>query len=78
MWNKLTESQKFHYYELQKQDRARYQNQIRDLATKGYFINEKGEKSSDLKPKKKKIFKNDLSISTKTGSTAENSNSQIS
>ena len=78
MWNKLTEPQKIHYYELQKKDKVRYQNQIRDLATKGYFINEKGEKSSDLKPKKKRIFKNELSISTKTGSTAENSNSQIS
>jgi hypothetical protein len=47
----LSESEKKPYYNAVEQDRQRHDQELQSLLTKGFFINKKGEKSSDLKPK---------------------------
>ena len=51
-WNQLTEDQKKKYNDLNKKDIKRHEMELKELETKGYFINADGVKSTDMvKPK---------------------------
>lgn len=50
-WNNLKDGEKKPFFDLSEKDRQRYDEELKSLLTKGYFINGKGEKSTDLKPK---------------------------
>lgn len=43
IWKEMSEKQK--YYDMEKADKIRYETQMKDLQTKGYFIKENGDKS---------------------------------
>lgn len=55
-WNELNLNDKSKYDTLAKQDKLRYDNQVNELLTNGFFIMENGSKSSDFEviPKKKR------------------------
>lgn len=53
-WNKLSEKQKSPFYLQSEQDNQRYQNEMNELMTKGFFVNQEGTKSTDLVNKKKR------------------------
>lgn len=50
-WCKLTEKEKEPYIAMREQDRLRFERERDQLQTQGYFINEKGIKSTDLRVK---------------------------
>ena len=60
LWKALTEEEKKPYVEKNTADKKRVESQLRDIATKGYFLLETGQKScevraiqkTDLKPKR--------------------------
>ena len=53
-WHKLTKDQKKKYEQMVEEDKARYQRQMNQLMTEGYFITDEGIKSTDMKVKKKR------------------------
>lgn len=53
-WNKMSEKQKSPYYLQAENDQVRYQKEMNELMTKGFFINQDGVKSTDLVNKKKR------------------------
>lgn len=55
IWKTLSENQKKPYSDKAKQDESRYQAQLKELETKGFFMTADGQKSTDLfvDPKKK-------------------------
>lgn len=48
VWQALQDDQKKPYLKVVEEDVARYQRELQDLKTKGYFINKNGENSKDL------------------------------
>lgn len=50
-WNNMSEAQKKPFFTAAENDRKRHYEELQSLLTKGFFINEKGQKSSELKPK---------------------------
>jgi len=63
LWQEMTDAQKQPYADLRDRDLLRFQKQTKELAAKGYFTHENGEKSTDQLPKVKgKLVKS----STKT------------
>ena len=56
-WGALTPKQKKKYEDLAEKDQVRYQNQIDELRSNGYFMMEDGTKSTDTEPKKKRARK---------------------
>jgi len=51
-WKNLSDSQRKKYDDLNKQDIKRHEKELKQLETKGYFVNKDGVKSTDmLKPK---------------------------
>lgn len=53
LWQEMTEEQKKPYTKLRDKDLLRFQTQTKELATKGYFTLENGEKSTEYYPKGK-------------------------
>ena len=55
IWKILSEEDKYPFVEKSMADQQRYQKQLEDLETKGYFMTVDGKKSTDLyvDPKKK-------------------------
>jgi len=53
-WNKLSEKQKSPFYTQAEQDILRQQNEMNELISKGFFVNQEGTKSTDLVNKKKR------------------------
>lgn len=53
-WENLTEEEKKSYEENSAQDKLRYEKEVDQLRTYGYFIDQTGKKSTDLKKKKSK------------------------
>lgn len=71
-WSLLTDADKTKYFKLSLEDKTRYQNEMQQLLTQGFFVNEAGQKSTDLKKGKTKSAddsKLNMSQSTKTGTT---------
>lgn len=58
----MTEEEKKPYLDMREVDIARHKMQIDELASKGFFTTEEGIKSTDLKPKKKKVKRNKKSL----------------
>jgi hypothetical protein len=57
-WSKMTEAEKKPYYDLVEEDRKRHDRELQSLLTKGFFINKKGQNSTELKvrtPRKKAV-----------------------
>lgn len=52
-WKALTDDEKKEYDKYIEEDRERYEKEMEQLRTKGYFINKDGVKSTDLKVKSK-------------------------
>ena len=48
MWTKLSDKQKKKYQKLAEADKVRYDREVEFLIKNGYFINQNGEKSTDL------------------------------
>lgn len=57
LWGKLSEAEKQPFIDLANKDKERYEKQLKELQTKGYFIMQDGTKSSDvpMTGKKRKI-----------------------
>ena len=53
LWNALDDRQKEPFVKLSTQDELRYQKEMKELETKGYFINKDGVKSTDIEVKRK-------------------------
>ena len=53
-WKALTEEQRSPFIAMAESDKARYQKELKEVETQGYFINSKGEK---CKPSPKKVNK---------------------
>ena len=51
----MSDKAKQPYIDLSNQDAIRYKTQCDELAEKGYFTLESGQKSTDLPPKKKRV-----------------------
>ena len=51
MWKTLSDSEKSEYFKKNVNDKLRYQNEMQQLLTQGYFVNQDGTKSTDLKKK---------------------------
>ena len=49
MWKSISDSDKTKYFKLNMQDKLRYENEMQQLLTQGYFIDEEGKKSTDQK-----------------------------
>ena len=58
-WNKMNDKQKKKYNDMHSKDVARFESQMKELDTKGYFMMDDGSKSSDhiAKVKKKRNTK---------------------
>jgi len=56
-WRALSEKEKEKYILLTQKDKERYEKQLTDLRKKGFFINDKGVKSTDMVYKKPKVHK---------------------
>lgn len=52
-WKALTDEEKKEYLKYVEEDRKRYDKEMQQLKTKGYFVNSDGVKSTDLKVKSK-------------------------
>lgn len=57
LWSNMDDKQRRPFVAMSEKDRERYDAQIKELLTKGYFVNEQGVKSSDLKKKVKRSKK---------------------
>ena len=53
-WNGLSAKQKVPFEKKNEQDKVRYQEELDQLMTRGYFINQDGIKSTDIAVKKKR------------------------
>ena len=53
-WNKLSDKQKVPFEKKNEADKVRYQEEMDQLMTRGYFINQDGVKSTDIAVKKKR------------------------
>lgn len=53
-WNKLSDKQKVPFEKKNEKDKVRYQEEMDQLMTKGFFINQDGVKSTDIAVKKKR------------------------
>jgi hypothetical protein len=53
MWSKLSEKSKKPYDDMATKDHSRYEKEVDQLRTKGYFINIDGVKSTDKKKRTK-------------------------
>ena len=53
-WSKLNEKQKLPYEMKNSEDKVRYQEELDQLMSKGFFINQDGVKSTDIAVKKKR------------------------
>jgi hypothetical protein len=51
LWKTLSDAEKTKYFKLSADDKLRYQNEMQQLLTQGYFVNEDGIKSTDQKKK---------------------------
>ena len=51
-WKELKDKTK--YEKLAEEDKKRYQKEMDQLMTQGYFVNQDGVKSTDIAPKKQK------------------------
>lgn len=51
LWKTLSDAEKTKYFKLSTDDKLRYQNEMQQLLTQGYFVNEDGIKSTDQKKK---------------------------
>lgn len=70
MWKSLSDSEKTKYFKLNLQDKLRYENEIQQLLTQGYFIDEEGKKSTDQKKRlKKSVDDSKLTMSQTTKGT---------
>jgi len=49
-WNALDETQKQKYIDLNKKDKERYERELSELRSKGFFTNQDGVKSTSLPP----------------------------
>ena len=56
-WSKLSEADRKIYFKKAVSDRARYENEMKQFNTQGFFINAKGENSMDIF-KDRKLGKN--------------------
>jgi hypothetical protein len=67
LWNELSDTKKKPFVTKAEQDVKRYEKELKHLEKNGYFINENGENSRDLKvkPKKSKVVETDV-MPTKT------------
>jgi hypothetical protein len=54
IWNGLSEKQREPYKKMQQNDALRYQDERRQLEEQGYFVNQDGVKSTDLKGRVKR------------------------
>ena len=54
----MTEKQKAPFYLQAENDQVRYQNEMKQLMTKGFFVNQDGVKSTDMVNKKKRPVTN--------------------
>ena len=53
-WREMTDAEKAPYNKLGEKDKIRYQNEMKELKEKGFFINGDGENSKDLFLKEQK------------------------
>ena len=65
-WNSMTSTQKKPFEDLAAQDKVRHDNEIKQLKTKGFFINSEGVKSTDLKKKITKVHRTEMTEEKKT------------
>lgn len=61
-WHAMTEEEKKPYEKLHEKDVKRYEAQLAELKSKGFFIMADGTKSSDHEVKKKKSRKSGKSV----------------
>jgi hypothetical protein len=50
-WKTLSDAEKTKYFKQNVDDKLRYQTEMQQLLTQGYYVNEEGIKSTDLKKK---------------------------
>ena len=70
LWTSLSEEERQKYEVMASNDKDRYQKELKDLITQGYFIMADGSKSSDHQAKAKKSKKN--AVATQSQPTASN------
>jgi hypothetical protein len=54
-WSAMDEKQKLPYFKLSEKDKVRFDKEMADIDKKGYFVNEDGVKSTELRIQKPKF-----------------------
>lgn len=65
IWKSMSDKEKAKYVALQKKDEERYQKQLRDFDSKGFFILDDGRKSIDVKQSPKSKYGPDVVLPKK-------------
>lgn len=75
-WSKMTMKEKVKYNEMADEDKVRHQKQMEELMSKGFFVNEEGVKSTDLKVKKKRTAASSANEKPRSNSNKRKANTE--